>query len=201
MQKSLTALRIERTTAGGEVLLFDSANLDKSNPQMREQLAKFVGQPLEVLRVDPRGKVVEVKACPPQIPASRFESELPFVLTLPGEGPTVGQTWERAYAITMEPPQGVNEKYQATQKYACKAAANGLATIGLTTVLQSQPAAVADRVPLLPLQPKGEVVFDMQNGRVQSARLQIDEELKDYQGEGSIYRFKSDYTEEYTGNQ
>src|SRR5262245_11541298 len=35
---SLAALRLETTRAGGETLRFDSANPDKSTPEMREQL-------------------------------------------------------------------------------------------------------------------------------------------------------------------
>src|SRR5438874_2695880 len=42
LQLSLTAMRNKQTRADGEVLLFDSANLDKSNPEMREQLTKFI---------------------------------------------------------------------------------------------------------------------------------------------------------------
>jgi hypothetical protein len=200
VQKSLVSLRIEKTTPGG-VLLFDSGNLDRSNPQMRDQLSKFVGQPLEVLCVDTKGKVVEVKESK-YGPASRFESELPFIITLPNDAPTVGGTWERAYAITMEPPQGVGEKFSAVQKYVCTKAqaTSGDVTIGLTTSLQNPPEAAGDRIPLLPLMPRGEVVFDVKAGRVQSANLKIEEELKDYQGEGTNYQFKSSYSEEYVGN-
>jgi hypothetical protein len=199
VQKSLVSLRIEKKLAS-DVLLFDSANLDRSNPQMREQLSKYIGKPLEVLRVDSKGKVVEVKDSK-YGPASRFESELPFVLTLPNEAPSVGQSWERAYTITLEPPEGVGEKHSAAQKYACKALDKGMATVTFTTRLVSQPEAAADRIPLLPSLPAGEVVFDLQAGRLQKATLKIDQELKDYQGEGTTYHFTSTYSEEFAGNQ
>lgn len=196
VQKSLIRLRIENVGAGGEPMIFDSANPDRSDPQMREQLAKFVGQPLETLCVDSKGKVVAVKESK-HGPASRFEAELPFVLTLPATGPTQGQTWERTYTITLEPPQGVGDKFAAVQKYVCQGLTGSLATISLKSSLQSPPEAVADRIPLLPLLPEGEVVFDTQAGRLQRARLLIDTELKDHQGEGSSYRLQSTYTEEY----
>src|SRR5258707_357627 len=53
LQLSLLALRIEQTTPKGEVMLFDSADLDKSDPDMRKQLSSFVGTTLAVLRLDP----------------------------------------------------------------------------------------------------------------------------------------------------
>jgi hypothetical protein len=199
LQLSLTALRVETTTPRGDVLLFDSTQPDKSDPQLREQLGRYVGQPLVVLRVDGLGKVIEVKECK-YGPASRFESEPPFVATLPGDALKAGQGWARSYQITLEPPQGTGEKYQATQKYTCQSVATGLATITLTTLLQTQPEALADRVPLLQGQPEGEIVFDTQTGLLRSARLHIDKELKGHQGENSSYHFQSSYTEQYTGN-
>jgi hypothetical protein len=162
LQLSLQALRLETTTPNGDVLIFDSANLDQSHPQMREQLVKYVGQALAVIRVHPSGKVIEVKESK-HGPASKFETEPPFSVTFPETEVKPGQGWERAYTI------------------------------------KTQPEAVADRVPLLQILPEGEVVFDLQLGCIRSARLQIEKELQNHQGEGSSYKFKSSYVEEYLG--
>jgi hypothetical protein len=199
LQLSVTALRLETTTPSGGTLLFDSNNPDKSNPEMREQLGRFVGQALAVLRIDSQGRVVEVKESK-HGPASRFESELPFVFVLPDQGPQAGQSWERAYKITLEPPQGTGDKYEAAQKYVCKGVTGNAATVAMTTVLKTMPESLLDRVPLLQLQPEGEIVFDLQAGRLHRATLRIEKELVGHQGEGSTYRFQSTYTEEYTGN-
>ena len=196
LQLSLAALRLEATTPTGGVLLFDSNDPAKSDEHMREELGKFVGQPLAVLRMDVYGRVVEVKESK-HGPASRFDSELPFVFTLPAGAPAPGQGWDRAYKITLAPPQGTGEKYDAVQKYVCKAVANGLATLTLSTELKNMPENALDRVPLLQLQPEGEVVFDIAHGRLHSASLKIEKELKGHQGEGSSYKFQSSYTEKY----
>jgi hypothetical protein len=196
LQLSLAALRLEATTPTGGVLLFDSEDAAKSDEHMRQELGKFVGQPLALLRMDVYGRVVEVKESK-HGPASRFDSELPFVFTLPAGAPAPGQEWSRVYKITLAPPQGTGEKYDALQKYVCKAVANGLATMSLSTELKNMPENMLDRVPLLQLQPEGEVVFDIAHGRLHSASLKIDKELKGHQGEGSSYRFQSSYTEKY----
>jgi hypothetical protein len=196
---SLTALSIETTRPNGEVLLFDSADPDKSTPGMREQLAPLVGKTLAVIRMDAAGNVLEVIESK-HGPASRFESELPFVLALPAKAPAVGQTWQRTYHVTLEPPQGVGEKFDATQKYEYKGFKAGYALIGLTTALAKLPANPAERVPLLQAQPEGEVLFNTQAGRLQTATVRIDQELKDHQGRGSSYRFQSKYVETYAGD-
>src|SRR5262249_50712096 len=157
---SLAALRLETTKADGGVLLFDSANLTRSTPELRKELEKFIGQPLAGGRLDAAGKVLEGVESKFR-PASRFESEPPFVLILPAAAAPVGQTWERSYQVTLAPPQGTGEKYDAAQKYECKAIQDGKATIGLTTVIKKMPESLLDRVPLLQAQPEGEAVFDI----------------------------------------
>lgn len=200
LQLSLAAMRMEMTKPNGDTLLFDSADAEKSSPPLREQLARFVGQPLAVLRIDPRGKVVEVKESK-HGPASRFESELPFVVTLPEANAFAGQQWDRGYKITIEPPQGTGEKYEAVQRYLCKALGEGTATLTLSTSFKTMPESLLDRVPLLQMQPEGEVVFDTLNGRLSSASLHIEKELLGHQGEGSSYKFQSVYTEKLVEGQ
>ncbi len=195
LQLSMSALRFETTTHKGDVLLFDSSNLDKSTPALREQMAKYVNAPLAVLRVDGTGKVVEVKECKQGSP-SRFESEPPFGMVLPAMAPRPGQAWDRPYQVTLDPPQGTGEKYAATQKFVCKSMDAKGAIFGLTTLIPTMPEAAADRVPFLQLQPEGEIVFDPVKGRTRAVRLAIDKVQLGHQGEGSSYRFKSTYTEE-----
>jgi hypothetical protein len=199
LQMSLATLRIEQTMPGGGVLLFDSSAPDKSDPEMRKQLGQFVGQPLAVLRLDPTGKLVEVKESKFG-PPSRFENELPFAVVLPPVMPQAGQGWERVYKVTLDPPQGTGEKFDAVQRYTCKGATAEALTVTLTTELKAPPQAVKDRIPLLQVLPEGEVVFDVRAGRMRSASLRIDKELKGHQGEDSSYHFTSVYTEQYAGD-
>jgi hypothetical protein len=197
LQLTLTSIRMEMTTPSGEVMTFDSASPEKSTPALKAQMEKYVGQPLAVIRVDPRGQVVAVKECKFGS-ASRFESEPPFAIVLP-EAAATGANWERTYKLTLEPPQGTGEKFDAVQSYASRSGEGGTATIALTTALKSQPEAVAEQTALFQSLPEGEIIFDPQNGIMQSAKLQIDKQAKGQQGEGSSYRFQSIYRERYLG--
>src|SRR5262249_17425055 len=100
----------------------------------------------------------------------------------------------------LDPPQGTGEKYPAVQRYSCKSLADGVATVTLATELKSQPEALGDRVPLFQTQPEGEVVYDVAAGRMRSATLKIEKELKGHHGEGSSTRFSSLYVEQYVGD-
>jgi hypothetical protein len=196
LQLTLTSLRMEMTTPNGEVMTFDTASLEKSTPALRTQMEKYVGPPLALIRVDPRGQVVEVKECKFGS-ASRFESEPPFAIVFP-EAAT-GPNWERTYKLTLVPPQGTGEKYDAAQSYASRGGEGGTATITLTTALKSQPEAVADQTALFQSLPEGEIVFDPQAGIMRSANLHIDKQATGQQGEGSSYHFRSIYREQYVG--
>jgi hypothetical protein len=198
LQHSLVALRQETTTADGKTLLFDSANPDKSTPELKEAMSKFVGPTLAVLRVDGLGRVVEVKESKFG-PASRYESELPFAGVLPADALKAGQKWDRSYNLTVD-PQGTGEKYAAVQHYACKSATDSAAIMTVTTELKSMPEAVLDRVPLLQRQADGEIVFDLAAGRLQKAVLKTDKELKGFQGDDSVIRVSGSYVEEYAGD-
>jgi len=199
LQMTLVALTLETTAPSGEVLRFDSSDPEKSTAQLREQVGRYVGVPLAVLRLDARGNLLEVKTCKFGTP-SRFESELPLVGVLPPEAPHPGLTWDRQYKITLDPPHGTGEKYDARQHYTCKEVSERFLTMTLATELKSVPAALADQVPLLQKQPEGEWVFDVQNHRLHKASLRIEKELKNHQGEGSSYRIQNRVTEEFVGN-
>jgi hypothetical protein len=200
LQHSLTALRLETTPSTGETMLFDSADPDKGDPKLREQLSRYVGVPLSTLRVDATGRVVEVKKSDFG-PASRFEAEPPFLLVFTAGAEFKPQKgWERTYNITQEPPLGTGEKYEAHQRYTCTKVEGAGAAVSVTTELKTQPEAMSERVPLLQMQPEGTVVFDTVNGRTHSARLNVKKELKGHAGEGSSYSLESTYAEQYLGD-
>ena len=198
LQMSLQALFFETTPPMGEPLVFDSAHLDKSTPGLRKQYENYIGQALVVVRIDGQGKVLEVKQARPEYSAAKYESDPAFKFLLPAEPLKVGASWERAYPIVLEPPLGTgDEKYTAVQRYVCKNIADNLAVVSLTTEMKDNPAAQEDQVPLWQMQPEGEIVFDLQAGRLQKATLKI---AKQGKVEGGDTHFQSVYTEEYIGD-
>ncbi len=193
MSLTLVSMRNEQKRANGETLLFDSKDLDKSTPELREQMNKYIGKTLAVIRVDSVGRVLEVK----QGSASAFEAEPPFVVVLPDGKPAAGQAWQRRYNVVLDPPLGTGEKYQAQQRYECKKIEAGKASLSLATEFKTMPDNARERLPLLQKDLKGDIVFDVQAGRLISARLTIDKTVENHQGKGSSYHFKSEIVREW----
>jgi len=191
VEYSLAEMRNEQTRPGGDVLRFDSTDPAKSTPELREQLGKYVGTTLAVLRIDTAGNVLAVK----QGLARQF-TEPPFTLVLPGTPLREGQSWTRDFDVTLDPPLGTGETHAAQQQWRCTKIADGKAAIALTTAFKKMPEAVQERIPLVQKEAQGEVTFDTTAGRVVAVRLTVDRTLMNHQGEGSSYRYESTYIEE-----
>jgi hypothetical protein len=192
MHLTIPVMRNEQTRPNGNTSVFDSQAPDKSTPELREQLFKFIGQTLAVLRVDNQGRVVETI----QGVAQRYEVEPPFIFALPSAPVKVGQGWERSYTLTLEPPAGTGQKHAAKQKCVCTRIDGPLATLALSNSVLKMPDNKAEQLPLAQAMPAGEAIFNLQRGRLQSVKLAIDNEIKGHQGEGSSYRFESTYSEQ-----
>jgi hypothetical protein len=191
LEMSIQSMRWVRK-AGKDEDVFDSSKPDDLN---KSEMARHVGPTLAVLRIDPQGKLVEVKESKVG-PAARFATELPFKITLPDVEPKPGDAWDRTYTIQLDPPLGTGEKYAAAQRYTTQEPKGGFLTIGLGTTIKDLPAQAAEQIPLLPLLAEGTLFFHAQSGRYYGARLKIEKELKNHQGEGSSYKFVSTYVED-----
>lgn len=187
---SILQMRQTMTRADGK-----TTSIDSENPEDAKQLAEVLNKPVLTLRVDRRGQILEVRESRPGS-ARRIEAELPFRLILP-ERSTVPQ-WGRTFTITLEPPHGTGERYEASQSFTYKGSKDGLAVIGVTTQLANEPATASEKLPLLPMLWSGEVFFDPNQGRYHAARLVAKAVLTGHQGPASKFTFHSTYQEELT---
>jgi hypothetical protein len=195
LSMALDRLRMETRSPGGEVLLFDSAARDKSTPALAEELKNYIGVPLTVVRIDSLGQLIEVKESRFG-PASRLEADLPFKITLPAAALAAGQSWERKYQVKLEPPHGSGEAYPAVQAMKCRLISGTSAVIDVTTSIAAPEGNAIEQIPLMPLQPAGEVVFDTGTGRLKSVKYRWAKQTGGHLGDGSKYVYESTYIEE-----
>ncbi|MSQ93569.1 MAG: hypothetical protein EXR98_03320 [Gemmataceae bacterium] len=190
LSMTLVSMRNEQKRASGDTLLFDSQNLEKSTPELRDQMNKFIGQTVAVIRLDGYGRLIDVK----QGSAATFEAEPPFVVVFPNAKAAAGQAWRRPYNLVLDPPYGTGEKFEAEQRYECKKIETGKATVSVGTTFKTMPDNARDRLPMLQKEVQGNAVFDLTAGRLISARLNIDKTIDEHRGKGSSYQFKSQYS-------
>lgn len=190
LEMTITELKNEIRRPDGTEVIVDSAN-----PNDAASMVDYLNKPINTIRVDGQGRLVEVKETKTGS-AVRLHAELPFRMTLPDAAPTVGQTWERTFAFKLDPPLGTGESYDFAQKYTCTGVKDGLAVAAVETTLKSPPKAMAERVPLVPMLWTGEVYFNTISGRFHAARLKVKAELPNYQGEGTKFEYESSYAED-----
>lgn len=190
LEMAIAAMRTDITQPGGMVVTRDSANAEHA-----KDMAEFLNKAIVTVRVDAQGRLVEVKEAK-NGSAARLQAELPFRLTLPDAGPVAGQTWDRAFSLKLDPPQGTGESHDFVQKYTCKGAKDGLTAVGVETTLKAPPKATGEQVPLVPMLWTGDVYFHAATGRYYAARLSAKSELMNHAGDGSRFVYHSTYGED-----
>lgn len=190
LEMTITEMKSEIRQPDGNTIVRDS-----TNPEHAREMAEFLNKPIVTIRVDAQGRLVEVKDAKPGS-AARLHAELPFRLTLPDAGPTPGQTWDRAFALKLDPPHGTGESHEFLQKYTCKQVKDGLAVVGVETALKAPPKTTGEQVPLVPMLWTGDVYFNTLAGRYHAARLTTRTELANHQGDGTKFVYQSTYAED-----
>ena len=190
LEMSITAMRNEIRRPDGESVVRDSAD-----PEQAKEMAAYLNVPVVTVLVDGQGRVVGVKEAKAGS-AARLSAELPFRMTLPDATPAAGQSWDRAFAVKLDPPHGTGESYEFAQKFTSNGGKDGLLTAAVETTLKAPPKAAGERVPLVPMLWTGEVYFNTVAGKYHAARLKVKAELPNHQGEGTKFEYESAYSED-----
>jgi hypothetical protein len=192
LELTVTALKQEVTQTVGDKKpvsrVIDSADAEDAKGM------PFLGKPVLTATVDVTGKVTEAKS-DSKVAAERLEAEPPFRLVWPAKLPAVNGTWERAFAVTLPPPLGTGEKFDATQTFTYRGRKDEYAVVGVKTALKedlSDPALVPAVAPVLW---EGDLFFNTKTGRYHGAKLTAKQEVANHRGDGTKFTYASEYTE------
>lgn len=172
-----------------------TAVTDSSKPEDAKAMAGYLNTPIVTVRINSQGKLLDVKEAKGGTGA-RLHAELPFRVVLPDEAAAAGKTWDRPFALKLDPPHGTGESYDFAQKYTSKGAKDGLFVVGVETAMKAPPKAVSEQVPLVPMLWTGDVYFNTVAGKYHAARLKARSELANHQGEGTKFVYESSYAED-----
>jgi hypothetical protein len=190
LEMSITEMKNEFRQSDGSVTVTDSAK-----PEDAKAMVAYLNKPIVTVQIDTQGRLVEVKDAKGGT-AARLHAELPFRLVLPDADPAANATWDRPFAVKLDPPHGTGESYDFTQKYTSKGQKDGLLVVGVETALKTPPKAVSEQVPLVPMLWTGDVYFNVASGKYHAARLKAKSELANHQGEGTKFVYESTYSED-----
>ena len=154
----------------------------------------FLNKPILTFKIDSLGKISDVKSDNPTA-ADGLLANLPFKVTLPEAALTANSSWERAFDVKLPPPLGTGEKFAAVQKQTFRGMNKDFAIIGVTMALKVVIDDAALMPAIIPVLWEGDVFFNAKTGQYHGAKLTIKKEVANHQGEGTKFRYTSEYTE------
>ncbi|WP_442484687.1 hypothetical protein [Aeoliella sp. SH292] len=172
-------------------MIFDSEK-DKDPPAGFEDAAAAVGVPLSIIRMSPRGEVID-RDVKHQQPAA--DTEAPVTLLLP-EGPVaIGDSWNEPRTVPVQTADGAKRDIQTRRHYELTKVAEGVASIQVSYQVLSpiDPAIEAQLVQRLM---KGVVKFDIARGRVLSQNMEVDQRVLGFAGPTSSMHYVMKMDEE-----
>jgi hypothetical protein len=173
-------VRMENKLPDRAAMVFDSTSGEEPPPGF-EDAARAVGVPLSSIRISPRGEVKNRDVKHHQPAADPHEQ---VALLLP-EGPiAIGDSWDQPIDVLVKVGDGGQKTIAARRKHTFKSVSAGVATI------ETEFQAISPTTPEIDGQMahrmvKGEIRFDIDNGRVLSQRLDVDRTVIGFAGDSS----------------
>jgi hypothetical protein len=174
-------------------MTYDSQT-DATAPAGFEDVARAIGVPLTMIRLDVRGKVLKRETRHPQPAAS---NDSPITVPLPDEAIAVGHSWTADQTTQVKTKEGAPRRVKVRRRFELLKVEDRVATIGMEfQVLEPQvrrdPAIMAQ---LVQQQVSGKIEFDIERGRVVGQNLKVDQRVLDFGGPSSSMHYVMHFTE------
>ncbi len=182
---------------GREEVHYDSRK-DKKPPIGFETVAKSIGVPLAVVKMDTRGKVLQRERRgkkPSETQQSLPENESLLTIPLPEKPVAIGETWSLPQDFDIPLPAGTVKKVKAVQQFTLEEVKTGVATIRFATEILTPITDPAVESQLVQRESAGRVRFDIDAGRILSQQIDIDKHVVGFRGEASSIHYVNRFSE------
>ena len=165
---------------------------EKVAPDIFKKVAETIGTPLATITIDARGEVKnrdsELKA--PQLGIGEI------TIPLPAEAIAIGAEWSVPREMRIKLENGTHKSFKVRELYTLEKVSAGVATIRI----ESQPLTPLNdpnaESQLIQQLSKGQIKFDIDQGRVISKQLDWNEEVVGFRGPNTSLKYDARYTEE-----
>lgn len=170
-------------TQNGTTVTYDSTKPEAEVPSQFYQVAAMLGRPSVQIRMAPSGKVVGITSLLGQAVDSLTadDQKLDVLFTLPEKPVAVGDQWSETskaeVAAAAAIVGGAKESVTILRKYTLTGVKEGVATIGLQTIILTPNIDAEKQTQLVQKLWKGEIRFDIAKGRMLARRQEISEEV------------------------
>jgi hypothetical protein len=179
---------------GREEVHFDSDS-DKSPPAEFANVAASVGKVLASIKIDPQGRILSRTNNQAQYNPGIGDLTVPFP---PADKQPIkaGVTWSIPDELRLPLDDGSIKKVQIQQQYKLQKVENGVATIGVATVVLTPINDPKLKSQLVQREQNGTIKFDIDAGRLIHKQLDIDQQVIGFSGADSVMQYLARLTEE-----
>jgi hypothetical protein len=166
-----------------------------------EDVAKSVGVPLSVVKMNTQGKVLHrtdhIKKAQAANADPQMTAQNKGWITIPlPEGPVpVGYTWSLPEDIEVPLPSGAVKKVKAVQQYVLEEVKTGVAVIRVSNDILTPITDPAVESQLVQRESAGTIRFDVDAGRIIGQQMDIDKHVVGFRGDASSIHYVNRFSE------
>jgi hypothetical protein len=187
-EHSVDVVQMRQKVSGRQEETYDSTK-DTTPSAPFQDVAKNVGVPLSVIKMDPKGRVLHRENLRPQ------PTDGQVTIPLPDEAVRVGHTWNVPLEVELRQESGAIKRVKTRQQYRLEEVNNGIARISMETVILTPVRDPALEAQLIQRETSGTVRFDIEAGRVISQEVNLDKQVTGFRGETSLMHYETRFTE------
>jgi len=191
LEHSVDDVRMHSRTSDRGSVSWDSRD-PQPPPPGYEHMPASLGVPLSRITIDEAGHVLGRRNLRP-IPESNSGDLV--VVPLPSEPATIGTEWEVPDEIVVEVPGGPRKLVRTRLRYRLDAVEDGIATIRVDTTVLTPVDDPQLQARLLERIWDGEILFDIEQGRVLRRITEMDRRVIGFSGPQSSLRYRAEMEE------
>jgi len=171
-----------------------NSRTDPCAPHGFEDVARAVGVPLALVKIDTQGKVLQRKQ---NFVKAAVAGQGEITIQLPEQAVAVGSRWTSQNNIDVPLADGTVRRILARQSYKLESVQTGVATISMSTQIMTPLPDPSIEARVLQYETSGSVRFDIDGGQILGRQLDVDKSVIGFRGEASSIRYIGRSTEEY----
>lgn len=192
-EHSVESIDMRNMMSGRQEVSYDSTS-GKEPPPGYEDVAKAVGIPLAVVTIDPRGAVI--KRIEKKVQPGAGSTSNQIVMPLPASPIALKHVWAVPQDVTVILDSKVTKKIKSRQRFCLEEVSDqGIATISVETQILTPINDPKIQVQLVQRLSKGQVQFDIKEGRAIGQELNLDQRVLSFHGADSSMHYRRKFTE------
>ena len=199
LQTVFDRIQMEADFGPKKQVVFDSNKPAAADPPGFKSFRRLTARPQYNVTFKPNGELRSVRrlagASSKQNSAGKDGSGASYLVILPDEPIRVGETWRQLYNVKVPVGEGIIRRIEILRTYRLNSVENNIARISYATSINSRITDPNTLALLSRAEPTGEVVFDIEAGRILGRTMKSDKTILNAAGPNSLVRVVSSRVE------